>query len=452
MEALKKGREYLNEGRLNDARMVLEPVRKAVPDCVDAYEIIGISYLRQGDCEQAEKALRRAHQLDPQNSNILNNLGNALYRQTKLDASIDAYKQALALPNQESYKLLVNLANSYADEDKIDDARSAFSDAIKARPDFAPAYLGLGRMYFEHKQTEEAERAIRHAIEFKSDYANAYFYLGQILMRKSDYPNAVIALKTSLKYETNPKYIGDTKILLQRAEAQAAGASNPPPVAATAAPAVPAVPETVDVALKDKLVADANQLLKNRNWQEAQGVLEQIMKKFGTDDPIVWNNLGYARVHQGKPGSTRAYDDAIADYKQAIKLKKGGFPTAQYNLGQAYRLLDDRKYAREAEAAFRQAIEDARLQHTMCPLAQCTLGMMLKQRRDYKGADSAFRRAIAQSGTELPVAHFDLAILLEQHEDKSKEAVREYKAYLSLAPNGLNAKAAHWHLDRLLGK
>jgi tetratricopeptide (TPR) repeat protein len=73
---------------------------------------------------------------------------------------------------------------------------------------------------------------------------------------------------------------------------------------------------------------------------------------------------------------------------------------------------------------------------------------MLKEKGDYKAADSAYKRAIMQSGVELPVVHYNRAILLE-HMDNTREAVQEYKAYLALAPRGLNVKQAEVRLKRL---
>jgi predicted TPR repeat methyltransferase len=74
--------------------------------------------------------------------------------------------------------------------------------------------------------------------------------------------------------------------------------------------------------------------------------------------------------------------------------------------------------------------------------------LMLRQRGDVKGALAAYRMAIAQSGAELPVAHYNLAILLESS-DKSREAVHEYMAYLKLKPHGYNAENARVRLKRL---
>jgi len=455
---LKQCRELIASGQYQDARHNLQILMKQQPARAEIYEIMGNSYLMQGNAAQAEAELRHAQSLDANNSNVLNNLGNALYRQNKLSESVDVYKKALLLANPEPWKLYVNLANSYSDLGKVNEACDAFSKAIKERPNFAPAYLGLGRMYCDHNKLGPAEVNLRDAIKFKPDYANAYFYLGRVLMKKGDYSGAANALKTSMIYEQNLQYRADTQRLYQTVIQHITSAAVPPnqlpPAATNSPPVVPSNPLSAATSMvdtsetKEQAVTYANDLLKRREWASAQKQLEHVLAHFGQDDATVWNNLGYARVHQGQPGSTAVYEQAIQDYKQAIKLSKNGFPTAQYNLGQAYRLLSDRKYGHAAEEAFRQAIAEARATRTTCPLAQNALGLILKQRGDVKGALAAYRMAIAQSGAELPVAHYNLAILLEAS-DKSREAVHEYIAYLKLKPHGYNAQSARIRLKRL---
>ncbi len=200
---------------------------------------------------------------------------------------------------------------------------------------------------------------------------------------------------------------------------------------------------------KESELDAVNDLLIQRNWSEAMKRLLDIVSRYGKDDPVVYNNLGYASVHLGSKEHPGPYADAIKYYQQAIQIKNGPFATAQYNLGQAYRLLDATTYSKNAEAAFRKAISDAASSNTYCALAQNALGLVLKQRGDLNGAKDAYKMAIAQSGTDLPVAHYNLALVLEQS-DKTRDAVFEYKAYLHLEPTGLNATKARHHL-KLLG-
>ncbi len=94
------------------------------------------------------------------------------------------------------------------------------------------------------------------------------------------------------------------------------------------------------------------------------------------------------------------------------------------------------------------AIASAKQQRKSCPLAHNALGIVLKQLGDTDGAARSYKLAISQAGTDLPVIHYNYAILLEKT-DHTREAVQEYKAYLKLAPQGLSVQQAQARLKRL---
>jgi len=79
--------------------------------------------------------------LDPQNADAWNNLGTTLFIQNQLDASIDAYNQALRLrpefPDARS--------TSACDDDpwRLEQAVVLFREAIALKPDYAAAYANL---------------------------------------------------------------------------------------------------------------------------------------------------------------------------------------------------------------------------------------------------------------------------------------------------------------------
>ncbi len=210
---LKHCRDLVSSGQFDEARREITELLGKDPDSAEAYEILGISYLKQGDYAQAETALRKASDIAPNNSSVLNNLGNALYRQNKLPESIDVYKRAVTLPNSESFRLWTNLANAYADQgtqSSTDEAIKAFARAIKLKSDFAPAYLGIGRMYCEREQFDQADKHLRLAIKYKPDYSGAYYYLGHVEAGRKNFPEAIAYLTKSQKYEHNAQYRAET--------------------------------------------------------------------------------------------------------------------------------------------------------------------------------------------------------------------------------------------------
>lgn len=441
MSQIVQGRKLTDAGKLQEARQAFAAALKADPSCALAYDGIGLTYLRQDDYGQADQALRKALNCDPLNVEILNHMATATYNQGHYDESIIFYKQALSLARpEEDFRLRVNLANVLRDKGDVQEACEQYEQAVKEKPDYAPAYNNLAVLYYNNGKLDIAAEEAKKAIRFKPNYAMAYYHLGLIESARHNTAAATDALQQSLKYESNPRYIADTQKVLKRLLNQGGQTAS----TGATGPSLPGFVSMLGGGGKDGGTsgAKATQYLRDKQWKLAQREIEDLIKEpGGMDDAYLWNNLGYAWAHQGKDGAA----SAIAAYKRAIGLAKSGFPTAQYNMGIVLQSMGSDS---DAEHAFKQAIEDAKDAHTTFPLAQNALGLLLKKRGDLKGADAAYRRAIAQSGVDLPVAHYNRAIVLEKL-DNTREAVREYKAYLTLAPRGLNVKQARVRLKRL---
>lgn len=422
-EELAHGEMCLSEGNINEAKRQYLTIVLRDPNCAEAQIGLGRTYLSEGDYKSAEAPLKRALKSKPTDANLLNDLGNAAYRQEHYDDAISYFNKALENSGADAYKVQTNLGNAYSDAHRLDEAVKHFAAAITLKNDFAPAYNGLAKMYFDNGHYEEAAEKAREAISHKPDYATAYYHLGLSLAYLKRIPEAKEALQQSLKYEKSQQYADDTRRIIANLSAGTLPSAK----------VESGSTGRYEPALIEKM-------LKNKQWAQAQGAIEVALKQGGDSDPLLWNSLGFSLMHQ--PGGYLAAKKA---FSQALTLRHGNFAEANYNMGQLLRLMNDNA---GAEKSFRAAIDNGKATHTPNPLAQNALGLMLKEKGDYKAADSAYKKAIMQSGVELPVVHYNRAILLE-HMDNTREAVQEYKAYLALAPRGLNVKQAEVRLKRL---
>ncbi|CAN5553484.1 hypothetical protein BH10CYA1_BH10CYA1_25290 [soil metagenome] len=425
-DCLVNGNRLIDKGQYADARKQFGEALKLAPNCAGAYNGIGATYLRENDFKRAEAELDKGLNLDPLNVHILNNLGSATYHQEKFDQCILYYKQALQLAKTDDAKVepMVNLANALADQRHNDEAIDYFNQALRIRPDFAMAYNCLARMYYNTKKYELAAENARRAVKFKPGYAMAYYHLGLAEAALNNRGEAEKALVMSLRFEKDPSYAADTRRFLEHVKTS--GSSG--------------LSQANDV----NDIAGVEKLIKARAWKPAESAIHSLLENT-PEEPVLYNNLGYVVAHQRGATPHANYERAVLFYKQAIKLKKGPFPSAHYNLGQTYRLLDDDK---AAETEFRLAIEDSKATRTSLAVAHNALAMLLKKKNKLADADSEYKSAIAQAGLELPVIHYNRALLLEKME-KTREAVREYELYLKVSPHGLNVETARGRLRRL---
>ena len=77
------------------------------------------------------------------------------------------------LPPNEKAVYLVNLGDRRLTQDRYPDALTAFDEAIEARPDFAPAYLGRCKALIALKRPSEAIAACNDALAYSSYYPQA---------------------------------------------------------------------------------------------------------------------------------------------------------------------------------------------------------------------------------------------------------------------------------------
>lgn len=408
----------LHEGQFDAARRELNEVLKQVPLCPEAYNNIGISYFREGRLKEAESNFRHALNCDPLYLDGLINLALSLHEQgeSHYDEAILYFRQALSLQGGKDAQLHKSLGDVLRDKGEYKEAAKHYNEALKLKPEYAPTYNGLAMLYFKIGQYDQAAVELNKAIKLQPEYSTAYFHLGMVESARKHIDAAISAYELSLKYEKNPKDAAETRQKLSELKGASLASSS-----------------------SNSSMGSVLPLIKQGLWDKAEAEMNAIMSFKSGQTPQNWNNLGYILSRRGK------YAESETAYKKAIEMKKGPFPAAHYNLGQVLRLESK---AKQAEEHFRIAVSQSKESKKPFPAAYNALGLILKSQGKLQEAERNYKLALSQAGSSLPVVHYNLAILLEKT-DNTREAVREYKQYLSLAPNGVSAKQAKQRLRRL---
>jgi Tfp pilus assembly protein PilF len=126
-EHLDAGREYLVEGRYNEAISELSLAASIDPKLTEAHNLLGVAYDKKGFGDRARESFERAVKTD-EDADTLNNLGFSFYQNGNYRAAIDRLKRAAKLaPTDE--RILNNLGLAYCRLGKIDEAYKAFARA-----------------------------------------------------------------------------------------------------------------------------------------------------------------------------------------------------------------------------------------------------------------------------------------------------------------------------------
>ena len=126
-EHLDVGREYLLEGRYNEAVTELSLAISLDSKLTEAHNLLGVAFDKKGFGDRAKESFERAVKLE-EDADTLNNLGFSLYQNGNYRAAVDRLKRAAKLaPTDE--RILNNLGLAYCRLGKVDEAHKAFTRA-----------------------------------------------------------------------------------------------------------------------------------------------------------------------------------------------------------------------------------------------------------------------------------------------------------------------------------
>ena len=125
---------YLAEsGRLQQAISLLEAVIATHPDEVEAYNSLGVVYMRTGSHDRARAAFKRVLELDPTSATAYANLGADDVAVGHLETAVGDLQRALDL-DPRSYDALYNLALALWNLDRRDEARPNIDRFVREAP------------------------------------------------------------------------------------------------------------------------------------------------------------------------------------------------------------------------------------------------------------------------------------------------------------------------------
>ncbi len=221
------------------------------------------------------------------------NHGVEMGRQKLYDSAVRDLKQAVTIDptNGQAY---YNLGIVYKDQKKWSDAAQAFSEALKFDGANPALHYEIGSALLEDKKLAEAQREFESALRLDPKLYKAHFRLGVLLEKQDKVREADAEYRKAI--ESNPRFI--------------------PPY-----------------------LRLGNLYLDNDYEKEAAQVFQNALAA----------NDGEGEAHQGLAESLekqKQYDEAIREFKRALDLN-GDLYLASYNIGHCYRLLGDKKSAKQ---------------------------------------------------------------------------------------------------------
>ncbi len=176
-----------------------EAIAKIKEQFLDAYSFLraGMANERTGNYPAAVKAYERGLAVEPENVELLNSLGFALFQQGKSKEAVVALEKAVAV-DPKHWKSHNNLALAAIDIGELEVAEAHYRDSLAIKPQPA-IYNDLGFVLERQGLPEEATRAYRKAIELDPKSATAQYNLGASLARSGNFAEAERHLRAAIK-------------------------------------------------------------------------------------------------------------------------------------------------------------------------------------------------------------------------------------------------------------
>lgn len=152
-----QGTSYLIEKDYTSALDFLMRAHQVDPEDSRILNNLGMAYYFKNRPTQAESHIRRAIELDPKNSDARNNLASLLFSQNRLDEARQEYEKVLSdLVYRNQYRVKYNLALIHIRQDNKARAIQLLKEASEEHQDYCAANYQLGLLYRQARQFQTA--------------------------------------------------------------------------------------------------------------------------------------------------------------------------------------------------------------------------------------------------------------------------------------------------------
>ncbi|MEO7317374.1 MAG: tetratricopeptide repeat protein [Chthoniobacteraceae bacterium] len=184
---LDRGDRLLKSGHIVEGLDLLKKAVAEYPDNAAAWQTLGWGHIKGKNFPEAEKALRRSLEIEPQSGESHFELGLALFEQARIAEAAASFRRAIELRREDApshYDLGLCLERM----DQRAAAIESFRAAICFQPDLADAYKRLGADLALEGKFDESLAPLRRAVALRPDDAEAATMLERAELRAAEKP------------------------------------------------------------------------------------------------------------------------------------------------------------------------------------------------------------------------------------------------------------------------
>ena len=196
-QLLELGLAHLQQGRMAEAEQAFRHILRRDARDANAWHLLGLLSLRQGDTRNARRRIEKALGFAPDQAIFLNSLGEAHRAAGEPGQAVVCFHKALAL--QADYpEAWNNLGNALRETGRAQEAEAAFRAALAQRPDYFNALHNLGGLLLELGEADAAIAVLERALALEPGSPQTLNSLGCALGQAGRAAEGVEALKRAL--------------------------------------------------------------------------------------------------------------------------------------------------------------------------------------------------------------------------------------------------------------
>jgi tetratricopeptide (TPR) repeat protein len=153
------------------------------PKTLEGYYGLGLAFRKMGRLDKSMESFQEARSLNPQDPDVLRELGIVYFLSGKIDQAIEMLEAGRSFSSDPDFLTLYYLGRCYQEKMELAKALSLFLEVQKEMADFVDVYLNIGSVYGRMGQK-----------------GMSHFYYGKQFKLKGDRKNALLHFRTALEW------------------------------------------------------------------------------------------------------------------------------------------------------------------------------------------------------------------------------------------------------------
>ncbi|MCX8084171.1 MAG: tetratricopeptide repeat protein [Calditerrivibrio sp.] len=186
------------------------------PDDDRVYYAISTFYIKKNRVSDAERYIKRAIELKPNELEYLNLLATIYATRNETLRAIDIWKKIGEDPKYPTPEVIFyNIASAYMQIRNYKEAEYYFKRSIEANPRVLSTYMVLADLYVQQKRFDEAANLYSQVISLNPTFNNAKLQLAKLYFSTNQSNKSIPLLKEIITSEPNSKEAKESIELLK---------------------------------------------------------------------------------------------------------------------------------------------------------------------------------------------------------------------------------------------